>query len=102
MVEAIATPKEINDFRSAFLYAASVQKNQSAATTKRIAKAAAADPKKHKRLWKAMENICAHRYERQTGNKIKSFGDGQFLQWLVDNLPTILKLIMSILAMFGA
>jgi hypothetical protein len=89
-------------FREVFFQAASKAKGLKAADQKRLAKAQAADPKKHRRLWTAMENLCAHRFERQTGLKYGAgtLGDGTFLKWLIDNLPTILKLVMTILAMF--
>lgn len=89
-------------FRDAFLQAASNHKGVSAYYAKRVKQAQDADPRSHRLLWKAMENIVVHRYERATGQKITTFGDGKFLQWLVDNLPTILTLVMKILAMFGA
>jgi hypothetical protein len=92
---------EIKDFRGAFFWAADQQVGLGKTFRNRIAAAKSADPKKHKRLWQAMENICIHRYERQTGKKFTTWGDGTILQWLVDNLPAILKIIMSILAMFA-
>lgn len=88
-------------FREAFLQSASDHKGVSAYYLERVKQARDADPKKHRLLWKAMENIVVHRYERATGQKVTSFGDGAFLKWLVDNLPTILTLLMKILALFG-
>lgn len=53
------------------------------------------------RLWKAMENIVVHRYEQDTGEKLVGAVDwSKLITWLTENLPTILKLIASILVLF--
>ena len=90
-------------FREAFLVACDQNPKATAGHRRRIARVARTDPrnKRAARRWKRMEERTAKRYKAETGQTVTDFGDGQFLQWLIDNLPTILKLIMSILAVFG-
>lgn len=57
---------------------------------------------KHPRLWKMAENMVLASYERQTGTKIVGKPDwSSIIEWLITNGPAILKLIMSIIALFG-
>lgn len=57
---------------------------------------------RHPRLWKMAENMVLASYERKTGTKIVGKPDwSTIIDWLITNGPAILKLIMSIIAMFG-
>ena len=52
-------------------------------------------------LGRVVENAILHSYERAQGKKIVGAPDwNAILQWLIDNGPTILKIIMSILVLF--
>ena len=52
----------------------------------------------HPLLWAAAEGITVHRYQRQTGKTIggPGFDWSTVLQWLIDNLPTIISLLLMI------
>jgi hypothetical protein len=90
------------NFRTAFLAATRQRKDLSPALRAKLDRAAKADPARHKRLWMAMEHIVAHRYERETGQKITAnFDWSKLMQWLIDNLPAILKIVASLLALFA-
>lgn len=88
-------------FREALIRARNESKSLPASTRAKLTKAVEANPTKHKRLWKAAENVAIHRYEKQTGKQFTEWGDGTILKWLTDNLPALLKLLMTILAMFA-
>jgi len=90
-------------FREAFLIACDQNPKATVGHKRRIARARKADPRNKRvaRRWARMEERAVKRYKAETGQTVTDFGDGQFLQWLIDNLPSILKLMMSILAVFG-
>lgn len=49
-------------------------------------------------LWKAAQNLVAHRYERETGIKIgANFDWSTILTWLIAAMPTIIKLLLLLL-----
>lgn len=55
----------------------------------------------HPRLLAACEHVAAHRYERATGKRLPTV-NGQLdwskaWQWLIDNLPALLKLFAAFL-----
>ncbi len=57
---------------------------------------------KHPRLWKMAENMVLAAYERKTGVRLKGKIDwSSIIDWLVTNGPAILKLILSLIALFG-
>lgn len=91
-------------FREAFFIACEQNPKACKGKTAMLAKARNADPRRPlvRSLWKRAEKKSVRQYERETGNKVGEFGDGAFLDWLVNNLPKILEIIMSILAAFGA
>ncbi len=90
-------------FREAFFVACEQNPAACKGKTALIAKARLADPRRAgvRLLWRRAEKKSVRQYERETGKKVASFGDGQFLDWLVNNLPKILQIITAILAMFG-
>ena len=53
------------------------------------------------RVLENLQNHAAEQYEAATGKKVKSFGDGAFLQWLIDNADKWIPLLLKILALFG-
>jgi hypothetical protein len=48
-----------------------------------------------------LQSLLLHKYQHDTGN-VGTVDWGAFLTWLTTNMPAILQMIMSILAMFGA
>lgn len=48
-----------------------------------------------------LQSLLLHKYKHDTGNSISTIDWGAFLTWLTTNMPAILQMIMSILAMFG-
>lgn len=89
-------------FREAFWHAA--QQNRKVRIRRRLLDriaAADAEEPRFKRLWERMEDKAKARYMEDTGRTVTDFGDGQFLDWLVENLPKILEIVMTILALFG-
>lgn len=56
---------------------------------------------KHPRISRIIKHVIEERYEAATGNDPGSVDWGTVIQWLVDSLPTILKLLMSLFAIFG-
>lgn len=51
----------------------------------------------HPLLWRALENKMAREYEREHDQTVAQAGGWQqLLDWLVENLPAILKLIMTL------
>lgn len=74
------------------------RKTKLSGNTKKAAERARKE--KHPRLWKALENVVAHRYERATGETVTAgFDWSTALDWLLENLPKIISLII---ALFGA
>jgi hypothetical protein len=65
----------------------------------RVNKLARVWGREHRFLWTRAGEICQRRYERETGNKLKSFDDRPFLDWLLKNAPTILKFLLLIFAL---
>ena len=53
----------------------------------------------HPILGGALQILLVHRYERQTGDT--TFNWQNFLNWLVQDLPTIIQVIMSLITVFG-
>ena len=47
-----------------------------------------------------LQSLLLHKYEHDTGN-VGAIDWTKFLTWLTTNMPAILQMIMSILAMFG-
>jgi hypothetical protein len=47
-----------------------------------------------------LQSLLLHKYEHDTG-KVGAIDWEAFLTWLTTNMPAILQMIMSILAMFG-
>ena len=47
-----------------------------------------------------LQSLLLHKYQHDTGATAIDWGN--FLTWLTTNMPAILQMIMSILAMFGA
>lgn len=90
-------------FREAFLIACAQNPKATKRQKKQIARIARADPRKKRfgRLWTRMQKRTEKRYLKDTGKTVKDFGDGQFLDWLIENLPKILELIMKIMVLFG-
>jgi len=57
----------------------------------------------HPRLWAALENHVAHRYERATGEKLPAAIDWEGIkQWLIDHWPQIVSMLISIIMLFLA
>ena len=56
---------------------------------------------KSSRYWNRVGDRTIKRYERKTGRKFVGWGDGAFLEWLVENLPSILQIVMSIISLFA-
>jgi hypothetical protein len=54
-----------------------------------------AKEERHPLLWAALQNKAAHQYEQETGEKA-SADWGAFFEWLMENLPKILELIMKL------
>ena len=89
-------------FREAFLTAC--DQNKKVHIRRRLmrrVRSADPDEPRIKRRWARMERRTAARYKADTGRTVTDFGDGQFLDWLIENLPAILELIMKLMAMFG-
>ncbi len=49
-------------------------------------------------LWRAVQNLIEHRYEKSTGSKA-DWTAPAFLAWLIQNLPAIIKIVLLILSM---
>ena len=90
-------------FRESFILACDLNPAATRGQKRRIERARKADPRnaKTRKRWQRMEARVAKRYEKETGRKVSDWGDGTIIQWLIDNLPAILQLIMSLLMMFG-
>lgn len=90
-------------FREAFITACDLNPNATRGHRRRIERARKADPRRPRtrKRWERMEERVRKRYEEETGKKAGEWGDGQMIDWLITNLPAILKIIMSILMMFG-
>ena len=90
-------------FREAFLVACDQNPRAIRGKTRLLRRVQRADPRRNRnaRRWARIEERTAARYKKDTGRVVTDFGDGHFLQWLIDNLPAILSLIMKLLALFG-
>lgn len=87
-------------FREAFLIACLENPKAVKGNARLIARARDTSPMRPvaRRLWERMEKKVATRYRKETGQEV---GDWQeILDWLVANLPAILQLIMTIIALF--
>lgn len=80
---------------------AMIEATQSKPSGKKAAKVLSDNRNKHPLAWKSLHAAMSHRYERQTGEKAPAMGAdwSGLLDWLLENLPKILALIMAI---FGA
>lgn len=91
------------DFRSAFLAAADGAKLSKSQQAKlESIKSRQVFP----RFWAAVENAVVHRYERETGNEVPTDATGAFdwanlIEWLRANLPTIIKVVITIMGFFA-
>jgi hypothetical protein len=56
---------------------------------------------KHPRLARAIEERVLAGYEADNGKIVGAVDWAVVWEWLVENLPAILKLLLSILAIFG-
>ena len=68
---------------------------------RRYERVAKLDTRRKERIWASWQEHAADAYERETGKKVKSFGDGTFIQWLVDNFDKWFPMLLKILALFG-
>jgi len=48
-----------------------------------------------------LQSLLLHRYAQDNPNDVGAIDWQNFLTWLTTNMPAILQMIMSILAMFG-
>jgi hypothetical protein len=55
----------------------------------------------HPFLGGILQSLLLHKYAHDTGTGLGTVDWGAFLTWLTTNMPAILQMIMSILAMFG-
>lgn len=53
-------------------------------------------PPRHKRFWVFLEHAVARHYERETGKRPPADWK-KILDWLIANLPAILKIILALL-----
>jgi hypothetical protein len=87
------------DFREALITTALDSNAVNSRQRKRFGALRAEGKPRFPRLWKAMESIVIHHYEQSTGTKLVGKVDwSNLLTWLTENLPTILKIIATILA----
>lgn len=86
-----------------------VQATMSAMDTANLTKAqkrrwdriAKLDTRRKERVWAAWQERAADAYEQDTSKKARSFGDGTFLTWLVDNFDKWFPILLKLLALFG-
>ena len=90
-------------FREAFLYACDRNPKACRGKAKLIRQAQQADfrNKRVAKRWERMEERMVGQYKDDTGRDVKEFGDGKFLDWLIENLPKLIQILMTILALFG-
>ncbi|MBU0846687.1 hypothetical protein KKH23_05805 [Patescibacteria group bacterium] len=87
-------------FREAFLLACDLHPTATKGRAKLLARVRRADVR-NKRVaarWARLEKKIGARYYKETGQKVGDWRD--ILQWLIDNLPAILKIILTILMLF--
>jgi hypothetical protein len=87
------------DFRTAVLQASKSAK----LNARQRAKVDDASGEKHPRLWNAIESWTAWRYERDTGKKppmkAGAIDWSKIMDWLVANMPAIIKMIMVLFSL---
>ncbi|MCK9356379.1 MAG: hypothetical protein M0R22_04415 [Dehalococcoidia bacterium] len=71
------------------------------AQRRRYERVAKLDTRRKNRVWASWQERAADAYEQETGKKVGTFGDGQFLQWLIDNFDKWFPILLKILALFG-
>ena len=87
-------------FREAFLLACDLNPTATKGRAKLLARVRRADVR-NKRVaarWARLEAKVGARYYKDTGLKVGDWRD--ILDWLVSNLPAILKIILAILLLF--
>ena len=84
-------------FRKAFTKACDDNLKASAKFYKRW-QAAELDPADRRVFWSIAERIVSHRYRRATGHVGKIDWQAA-LDWLIQNLPAMLKILLTILMM---
>lgn len=90
----------MSNFRETFI-AARARAVTPAEKEAMLDRACVTTPESHPRLWKVLEMMVAHRYERETGTEMGiGFDWSTIQQWLVANWPTILRFALSIFLMF--
>jgi hypothetical protein len=57
-------------------------------------------PRHRFRRWFVARSVIAHRYEKETGNKLVDWGDGKVIKWVKENWGTIVKLLIALLPLF--
>ena len=87
-------------FREAFLLACDLHPTATKGRAKLLARVRRADVR-NKRVaarWARLEKRIAAKYRKDTGQEVGDWRD--ILDWLVTNLPAILKIILTILMLF--
>ena len=86
----------MSNFRETFIEASKLVEHN--ATVERACSTTEAD---HPRLWRALEHVVSHRYERMTGEKIiAGFDWATIKDWLIAHWPQILSALCSIIMLF--
>jgi hypothetical protein len=87
-------------FREAFLAACELNPKAMKGRSALLARLRRSDPRCRvtRRLWERMEKKVAARYRKETGQEVGDWRE--ILDWLIENLPAILQIIMTILMLF--
>jgi len=88
-------------FREAFLLACELHPTATTGQKRLLNRIRQTDPRPAgaRRLWARMEKLAERRYRKETGYT-GAIDWGSILDWLVENLPAILQILMAILMLF--